>query len=569
MNEEARTVNAQEEPTVATAEELGSAHAVMQAMVRSAKGLRMYLPNNPVLIRFLEELSAKMAGHIASYGDFKLDVERSALRYRGAELYANPDPKESLAFRIFSDGIRLIVFSEGLEQRELTVFLGIVAFERPSGQDDDIVTQLWERTLPHINYLLEEDHCEPEPEDEPAGEGQPGAITALLASLVDAPPSLPRMLPKHLLMLSRDEVSWLRKAKQAELTRNSSDDALQIFSAVLSGVEELELFRDFVEIGAKLAGNMFLAGDVGQALRLVRLLDRLARSPQKSVPQRRLLREAITGILSESTVHVLQETIDSGETVSHEELKELLRIFGLPSLGAICELLGRVEKLKMRKVIVEVLVEIGRDRPEVFAPFLSDPRWYLVRNVVLVLSLLGIPAALEMIVGLISHREQRIRREVLGYLERSADPKAKPYLLKYLRDESSALRIKALQILARERLPFAFKPIQALSAAEDFKGRELAEKLAVYEALGELGAERMIPVFREMLLKKYWFKKGVERENILCAVAGVSRVGGTVAIELLKQSRGQRSPELREIIDQAIAALGSAQVRAAAERLEV
>ncbi|HBG05218.1 MAG: hypothetical protein A2075_05950 [Geobacteraceae bacterium GWC2_58_44] len=550
--------------------EIASANDVILAMVRTAKGLRIYLPNNPVLIRFVEELNAKMLAHMARFGHFKLEVERFALRYRGTDVYRNDDPKESLPFRLYADGIRALIFSAGLEPQELTLFLEIAGFERPSRHDDDIVTQLWEQNLPHVDYLLEEDFVEAgRAEEQPFTVSQQDAVSRISAFIAQSSPLPPRVIPKHQLMLTGAEANWLDKAKQAEALRHPVDDVINIVSAILAGAKEPGTFDDFLDIVAKLTVDMFLAGDIVRALRLLRFLNQLMNLGSISLHQRRQIAAVLAGILSESTVQVLQQTIDSDDSVSHQDLKELLQILGLPSLGAMCELLGRVEKLKMRKVIIEVLVELGKDNPQVFAPFLSDPRWYLVRNVVLVLSLLGSPVALELIVGLITHREARIRREVLGFLERSADPKAKSYLLKYLRDESSALRIKALQILARERLPFALKPALALTMAEDFKGREIAEKKAVYEAIGELGSEGVLPLFREMLLKKSWFKKAEDKESAICAVAGLMKMRNAAALELLEEARKQRDVEIRGIVEQAIAALSAGQQRAAADHTEV
>jgi len=141
---------------------------------------------------------------------------------------------------------------------------------------------------------------------------------------------------------------------------------------------------------------------------------------------------------------------------------------------------------------------------------------------------------------------------VLGFLERSPDPKARAYLVKFLRDESSPLRIRALKILARERLPFALRPILALTGAEDFKHKELAEKKAVYEALGELGSEQMIPLFRDMLLKKHWFKRSMPKEGAILAVAGLLKVRSPSARELLLEARKHGHPEVRGIIAQAL-----------------
>ena len=553
-----------QEPGTATKEELASANDVMLAMVKTSKGLRIYLPNNPVLITFVEDLNAKMAAHLGRFGELKLDVEPFALKYKGCDIYENQDPKESIACRIHADGIRALFFDHGVESRELMILLGIVGFERPSS-DDDMVTQLWERNLSHIRYLLEEDFVEAQPEEGPsAAVSQQEAISSIYRSLAEQPPPPLRTLPKHLLMPNAEEVKWLRTARQVEARRNALDDVINILSAILAGVKDQEIFRDFVDIVANLTVNMFLAGEIGHALRLVRFMDQLSKLGGTTPDQRQLLAKALAGIFSDTTVQVLQEALDGGDSISHEDLKELLHIFGLPSLGAICELLGRVEKLKMRKVIIEALVELGRDNPAVFAPFLSDPRWYLVRNVVLVLSLLGTPVALEMIIKLISHKEPRIRREVLNFLERSQDMRAKSYLVKYLRDESSALRVRALQILARERFGFALKPILALTGADDFNGKELAEKKAVYEALGELGAEAMMPMFRDMLLKKYWFKKTVEKEAATLAVAGLMKMQNEAALTLLEEARSQkRTLEVRAVLEQAITAMTAAKGRTA------
>jgi hypothetical protein len=564
MTEHAVDVTTVEESGAAASEEVASAGDVMLAMLRASKGLRIYLPNNPVLIKFLEELNAKMTAHIARFGAFELDVEPFAFRYRGTEIYENHDPKESIAFRVHADGIRTLLFTEGVEQRELSVFLGIVSFEQPNRQDDDVVTQLWERSLPHVRYVLEEDFIEHEWEEESEPQPQQEAITRIHAAISQAASAAPREIPKQLLMLTHDEATWLRKAKQAEVHRNCTEDVINIVCAIVSGSRDLETFSEFVQIMSRLAVHMLYDAQFGHALKLVRFLDQSLKNGILTAEQRQVVSNALSGVLSDGTVEVLRETIDSGETVSHEDLRELLQILGLPSLAGICELLGRVEKLKMRKVIVEVLIELGRDKPEVFTPYLSDPRWYLVRNLVLVLSLLETPVALEMIVGLISHKEQRIRKEVLGFLERSADPKAKTYILKYLRDDSSALRIRALQVLSRERLPFALKPALALTASEDFKGKDLAEKKAIYEAIGELGGEQVLPLFRDMLLKRRWFQRAVDRESALCAVAGLLKVRGAAARALLDEVRGQRNGEVRGLIEQALGGVGSKRLNRAA-----
>lgn len=541
-------------------EELASVTQIILGMVKTTKAIRIYLPNNPVLIGFISELGTRMAVHLARYGELGLDVEQFVLRYQGEQVYENKDPKESIASRLHADGIRTVFFDQGVEPPEIVAFLGIVGFERPTG-DDDVVTQLWERNFQHIGYLTEDDFSDPHLGAETAEvDQQREALERIRQALSEQPPSAPRAIPKHLLMLTREEESWLQKALEVEGRCNGLEDVIRILAAVLGEVQDAELFADFTEIMGTLTVNLCVGGDIGHALKLARFLDRLQKQPTTPQEQRQQVTAALAGILSDSTVEVLKAALDSSEAaIEYDELKELLLILGIPSLGAICELLGRVEKLKVRKLIVEVLVELGRGNPAVFEPFLNDPRWFLVRNVVLTLSLIGTPAALKMILGLISHREPRIRREVLAFLERTSDAKAKTYILKYLRDDSSALRVKALQVLARERLAFALKPVVALVGGDDFHDRPPEEKKEIFLTLGALGQESVIPMLRELILKRYWFQKSNEKESVQLAATALGRIRSRGALQVLQEARAQKKgADLRAILDSAIA---SAQAR--------
>ena len=534
-------------------EEVASAVQIVLAMVKTIKALRLYLPNNPVLIGFIAELENRMTVHLARYGELSLDVEQFALRCRDALVYENREPRESMASRLYLDGIRTLFFDRGVQSGELVALLGIVGFDRP-GTDDDIVTRLWERNLQHIGYLTEDDYRDAANATETGAPGaQREALARIRLDLAGQPPAAPRMIPKHELMLNAQEQQWLRDQLEVEGRCNGVHDVTAILAATVEEVRDPELFGDFVALSGAIVPNLLLAGDVGHALKMVLFLDRLQRYPGTAPERQRIISDALGGVLCDATLESLRVALDGcGSAMLSADVKELLTILGRAALRPVCELLGRVEKLKVRKMLVEVLVDLGRPDPGVFRPFLGDPRWYLVRNVVLILSLIGTPQALEIILGLIAHREPRVRREVLRFLERTGDAKAKTYLIRYLRDDSSALRVKALQVLARERLSFALKPILAMAGAEEFHGRPFTEKKEVYKALGELGQERVIPMLRELLVKRFWFQKTSEKEAVELAVTGLERIRSAAVLPVLEEARDHKRGEVRGILERAV-----------------
>jgi hypothetical protein len=146
---------------------------------------------------------------------------------------------------------------------------------------------------------------------------------------------------------------------------------------------------------------------------------------------------------------------------------------------------------------------------------------------------------------------------VLSFLETIQDPKAKTYIMKFLHDENCAIRIRAMQTLAAARFAPALKMVSALTSAKDFEERDSTEKRAVYEALGELGSDQVVPLFREMLMKKFWFSKAKEKESVYYAIAGLRKVRTAAALQLLEEAIAGKGDEAKVMITQAIKAIAA------------
>ncbi|HLB05215.1 MAG TPA: HEAT repeat domain-containing protein [Thermodesulfobacteriota bacterium] len=537
-------------------EEVSSAAEVMQTMVKTSKAFKMYLSNNPLLHRFLEELKTKMGSHLAKYSELKLDIDQFELRYKGKTVYENRDPKDSLAFKIYSDGIRSLIFSEGMEDKEISDFLEIVGKDRPSDIDDDIVTLLWMKDLPHVTYILAEDYLEFDTSH--AGPTAPTSQQENIKGLYKAIPTLsevvptPMLIPQNILSLNEDEISWLKKAKELDEKRNPLDEVVQILFSILSVEKDFSVFGDFVDITANLIGNLIHSGDIHYAVHLIRFLRELSKNETLSSSHKDRLAKAMEVTVSEDIVKDLQEIIDTSDKIKPESLKELLLLFDKTAIKQICELLGIVQKMEMRKVIVDTLVEIGKDSSEVFYPFLTDNRWYLVRNAVIILRRIDNPVSLEPVSKLICHKEPRIRKEVLLYLAAVPDVKAKAYILKFLHDEISALRMHALKVLADSKFHGALKPVFEITASKEFDDKDISEKKAVFEALGELGSDEVVPIFKDMLMKRYWFNKAKEKESVVLAVAGLRKIKTDAALNALEEASNVKKDEIKAVITQAL-----------------
>jgi len=553
MTENVWTFDEASTPEEVSKSEVTLASDIMLALVKTSKGARIYQANNPILGKFFEDLVDKMSMMLSQFREYKLDVDRFELRYKGHLVYENSDTNESLAFRMYSDGIRSIIFSEGVEERELKEFLEIVSVS-VSGIDDDIVTRLWDKGLPHCSYILEDDFQESygQVDAQLTGPSASGKIpSACLADPFSFATQL-QPVPIQLHTLSEDDVTYLQTLLESEENLRPIAETAGILTAILSGIPEPELYTSFLEIYLRFTRNLFLSGDSKYALKMFVFLYRRTTSAEPSEVRRRQVLKVLDRFWTEETLKGLCSIIDTANVVTADELKTLSIMIGRTSPSALCELLGMVEQMKIRKVLLDTTTDFARERPQLLLPYLSDSRWYLVRNVVFILGQLKNTALLDRVVTLITHREQRVRKEVLKYLIAVPEPKAKPYILKFLRDESSAIRIMALQMMGRARLQFALKSIAAFADTTEFEQMNISEKKAVYEAIGELGGEKMLPLFKSMLTKRYLFNKAKEKDAVICAVAGLQKVPGEETLKILEEALRSKSLEFSSIIKNAI-----------------
>ena len=544
-------------------EELVLATDVLLSIVKTSKGFRMYLPNNPLLARFIVELREKLGKYLSEYGDLRLEIDQFELRCKGKAVYENTDPKESMAFRMYSDGIRFLIISEGVEEHELCTFLDIIGKDSQGDLDDDIVTLLWEKDLPHLSYILTEDFIDYDPET--AGSAAPHAQQEQIRKIyqtipAETPPALPMLVPQQIITLCDEEAEWLRNTRDGEGTKKPLHEVVQILMAILAGETDQEMFHDFIQIMAKLSEDLVNADEMRYSLNLMVFMSNLSKNTAIPPSHRQMALSALSGIVSTKTIRILASGVDTTDLMTPEELLGFLRVMGKPFLGKFCDLLGYLEKMKMRKAVIQALIELGSDTPEVFYPYLNDQRWFVVRNMLFILGRIPGAQVFDQIATQISHREPAVRKEVFACMERSSDARAKSYILKFLRDESAAIRIRALQTLAKNGSTFALKPIMAIVASEQFAERDAPEKKATYEALGTLGGEQLLPHFREMLTKKYWFNKSKEKDSIICAVAGLSRIRSEEAVKLLEEARFSKKDEFGDIIEDALETL-TAQTR--------
>ncbi len=542
---------------------------VIQTLIKADRGFSIYLPNNPLHEKFFEDFRKRCEEHLEEFGSLRLALTHDSILCAGETIYTNPELRENLAFRMYADGLRALGIEEGIEPPELHTLVEILGRSAKEEDEDDIVTRLWSAELSHVAYVV----TEPPPEGgvaiiAPPGSrtDQEGALRRYTAELAATPPSSgstlePQVEPlpgpplaQQIFSLSEEEIASLQELLARDERRSPLEDMAGILEAIIAAEQEVAVLEEFLEIIARLCGDLMITGQVDHAVALLSMLSRAA-ARSGVLPERvTKIEGARARVITPDVFAALSRMLAAGEGIERGVLRSLVAELGRSAIEPFCRILGAVRSKETRKVLIDALAETGRGSPELFLPFLLDSRWYLVRNTLYILSRIADPEAARAVVRCANHADPRVRKEVVHYFDETGDPAGEPVMLSYLYD-TPPLRMAAARNLARRGSRAAAERLLALTTAPGFAERERLERETVWEALGTLAPALVLPTLTGMLLRRRWFGQAKELDDTACACAGLKRIGTPEAIEALRRAATAKRGEARELVEKTLRSL--------------
>ncbi len=543
-------------------ESVKSAQDVFRVLVKAIKNLKLYLPNNPVHQRFLKEFHSKLAGHLEKFGDAVLTVGQYTLTLEDQTVYENINRLDSLAFKLFVDGVRQMTLMEGVTEEESGYLLEVLGRTGDSASsDDDLVTLLWQKNFHHIKFQILEDFFSDLTEgvslqtsDSKAG------FTNLIQSELKTPvvskeesgqaESMKTLAAEQgrnnqftqVFRLTEEEIASIKNEMKVETEKDLISEMIDIFYSVLQVEKEALFFSEMVDLLVGNTAHLLEEGDFIQLQKIVRLFVLL----KEQIPP---LPEAHVESL-DRTIDVLGKSayLDKVEkhinTLDDKHLSALCQFLGMlnsSSVPSIINLLGKAKVRKTRKALSDILVEFGRRDITPILARLQGGEWFVIRNLVQIIGQIGNLQAVESLNKLVQYPDDRVRKEVLLTLISvgKENEKVKGMILLFLNDRDVALRRQALQVIQIHQYEKALPILMKMIAAEDFSSREEDEKYLIFSAIGKLGKADLIPMLKEYLKPSFffWIKRRQKEGRALCAVYALKKMETPQAAALLTEAK--------------------------------
>lgn len=560
-----------------TPEQEAEARAVgvwVHQFARTLKTCRLYDANNPTVIRFRAELAQALARLLGELGPLRLRFTSEDVTYDGVSLYPAKSRDDNLALPFYRDGIRGLTFQSGADSGELDVLVDAVL--EATGQtesENDLVTMLWEAHLEKIDidYVpAEGDHGGGELGDS-GGElvpwPTPGEETAepAGAATVESVETAPREDRsddwtagdltveieagfEELEALSASESRRFQKEFEAEHEVPVLTSCIAIAQAFLAAGATP---ADRSEAAAFLPRLLRQAVSQGSWLEGRATLAMFAQCPPGDWSPERFAQELLQPI----SVTQIVERVDADEA-SLPELVAFVRELGEPAVDLLSLVLAESQSRKNRRLLAEAIAGVCKDNPERMAPWISDPRWYVVRNAVHILGWIGGPAIIGMLQAAARHSDPRVKQEVVAALGQIDPRLARPLLIRMLDGADTRLMLAVLhQLSAARDLGVARLLIQMIQA-ETFEARSLEEKRAIYSALAGTADDAVLTDLDFELHKGTWFSKNQELHRQAIARC-IARIGTPAARAILQRGLTSRRPPVRKACEDALGGLAA------------
>lgn len=215
------------------------------------------------------------------------------------------------------------------------------------------------------------------------------------------------------------------------------------------------------------------------------------------------------------------------------EIGAIIKRVGEPFIAPLLDRLADEQSMSVRRCYMTLLTQLAKTAKVHVIARLGDSRWYVLRNLVIILRSSNDPDVMQHIKALLDHPHPKVRQTVLDTFMHFKSPDSGRLLLKEMKISDPTARISAIQLAGKSSAPEVFAHLVSLLRRGRPTSRRLAEKKAAVGALADMGTCGALPVLGAILGKKVLLFRANHLQLQLEIVNSLDRYPDNAGIELL------------------------------------
>ena len=552
----------------------------MQVVNKGMRATQLYLPNNPVYQRAVENIRGAFRQIWTATSDLTFDIGETEMRWEDNVVYSQDQRNESIAWTLYKDGVRSLTFKTGVEDAEIVRFLGVLHQAKNLQADaaDDLLTLLWAEDFQFVTYTFRElasENAVPIEKGDTAtslpgggggeaaegGEGgRTDAATVRRQVQEEAPPKREGLVSVDdfdttLYFLEDKEIEYLHK----EVEREYAQDLRRNVLAMLFDLLELQTYgtvrAELISIVENFIPYLLGAGDFRSVAYILREVKVVLQRARELIPEHRQALETLPSRLSQpdALAQLLQSLDEATSHPSQEELGELFNELRAEGLVTLMAWLPKLTNERVRDLVKTSAERLAQTHAaEVLKALGSEDPGVQIEMVRLAgrLKLAGAPDGMG---PLLERGDRDLKLAVVEALTTIGSPNAMRLLEKGIDDGDRDVRIAAVKFLGQRGHRNAFPKIEAAVGGSKLKEADLTEKMAFFEAFGALAGAAGIAALEKLLaVKGGLLARKEDPETRACAAMALGKIRTPAAREILQKCAQDKEPLVRNAVSRAL-----------------
>ena len=552
--------------------EIVSVKRLLKLLDKTAKSNRTYGSTNPVAQKFTQQLFEELTRHLAVHSRLAFLVQRSELLCKDSVVYQaeKEGGSESIAFKLYADGIRELVLHQGLTQEDLSFFLVSLWSDADTHEDDDdIVTRLWSRNLSTITLVTAEELSK-------FSAGNDGFIR-IDGSMSSSDSTLRELLDRERERKKRggtgtdsegggsgnaksrfqsglagyevteEELAVLAQEIEAERKQDNLMYILDMLTAILASEKSSVLLTKLFSLWSNVVESLLREGKWTVLENVLSLLHETdAVRPDLGEEHKQQLASLLNGLGRVERVKMIEVYLNRNPNADVKGLSTILSLMKTDAVSSLCSLLANVTSPVHQAIVSEALAVLAKDHPDPLLRGLSDRRPGYVRNLLSILIKWNNLKFAEPVEKLIRYPDAQVRREVIRALGLFRPNGNGTKLLSLSTDEDEGVRFAALKLLMSGQYTVPFSLWSPLLSEEGLMDRPTSERRAVFHAVRATCGDEAVPYWQRLMTEWAWMNRRKKEELAVIGAETLGKLASPAAIAALSIGAQKGSAAVRQ-----------------------
>jgi HEAT repeat protein len=538
---------------------------LLAAMVKALRAFQMYLPNNPIYQRAIQNVQAACTPIWAATDELVLKVTETEFLWEEQVVYHQLNKTESLTWSLFKDGMRALTIRRGAEDEELHLLLTTMNQARflPPDAGDDLPTLLWSHEFQYIEYrfidFLTGDGAGgvPQASGEVQDDQSPAERKARIAE--EAPPQAKSLIDiddvdSTLYFLDEGEISYLARELEEEYQRDVRGSAFNVLFDLMELHADGAVRQEILRTLERLFPNLLNSRDFRSAAAVLRECKILRERAADLRPEHGQRLEGLATKLSEPAIvgQLLQSLDEASNLGVDSHAAEVLRELRATALEPLVSWLPNLSAEPLRKMAEEVVDRLANTYPAEVQRILKLPESSALLGMIAICGRLGLHQVVPGLAETMAHPDPAVRLAVIQTLGQLGTPGALTVVDKAIGDPDRGVRLAAVRAAGSRGYKGALRRVEAVVLGKSLKDMDLTEKMAFFEAYGSIAGANAIKPLTAILLTRGLLKMKEPPETRACAAIALGRLNTAEARDALQRAAEDKELVVRNAVNRAL-----------------